>query len=290
MTHAITKQVYDAFGDTYYSPQHNTIRYFNAIQAFPIRIAFAEQARFLRKPLEEVDVLNIGVGNGQHCEQLCLPIYKHVVRERVRWDRITDFDISSAMLQAAKGYYPSEEYQRRFAEREPLQVQGDVLELQDILPSESFDIVLAGLCDNVEDQKRIYEEAFKVLRPQGMFIVTYPHKTLMTIIRQELYGIHPAFTRFLIDGREYLVPSFTPEPEDIEELFSDAGFEAVQAENLYHDQNFDFHNQAISNTVRKAQKKSVEDLPVLVLGTGRKPDGLTELERKEKRDPWFWYN
>ena len=77
------------------------------------------------------------------------------------------------------------------------------------------------------------------------------------------------------------------------EIFKNAGFEVVKSTNLHHDSGFDLHNQLLSNTVRQAQtiiNKSLEDIPILVFGIGRKTDGLTDLERKLLRDPWFWYN
>jgi len=293
MGHTTTQQIYDAFGDNYYSPKHRTIRYFNAIQTLPIRIAFSEQASFLDKPLEDLDILNIGVGNGQHCEQLCLPIYSTAFGERVRWDKITDLDISTTMLAAAKRNYPSIGWQNKSGEGEPKQVVGDALELSDLFPADSFDIVLAGLCDHVEDQRLMYREVLKVLRPDGRFIATYPHRQLMTTIRRDIYGIDPEFTRFLIGGKNYLVPSYTPEPEDIEKLLRGSGFKVVRCENLHHDLRFDYHNQSLSNTVKQAQEKMdrpLEEVPILVIGIGRKPDGLTESERKAKRDPWFFYD
>jgi SAM-dependent methyltransferase len=293
MMHVKTREIYDSFGKSYYSPKHRTIRYFNAIQTFPIRIAFSEQAMFLKKSLEELDILNIGVGNGQHCEQLCLPTFDIVFGERARWDKITDYDISPAMLAAAKRYYPSKEWQTKTGEREPKQITGDALEISDYLPPESFDIVLAGLCDHIEDQEKMYAEVLKVLKPDGIFITTYPHKKLMTTIRRDLYGIDPSFTRFKINEQDCLVPSYIPEPKDIEKLLNITGFNVVEAESLQHDSNFDHHNGNISNTIRHAQEKigkSLEEIPILVFAIGRKPNGLSTWERKEKEDPWFWYN
>lgn len=274
MSNDAIKKVYDEFGYSYYSREHKTIGYFNMIQAFTIRIAFSEQASFLKKKLEEVDVLNIGVGNGQHCEQLCLPIYKHAMGERVRWDRITDFDISSVMLEAAKRYYPNKKWQKENKEGEPKQIQGDVLYLSDYVSSESFDIVLAGLCDHIQDQETMYNEILKVLKPKGILITSYPHKDLMTNIRKDIYQIDPSFTRYDIRGKMYLVPSLTVYPKDITDLFVKTGFEVVKSENLYHNINFDLHNDSLSDTVKKAQKiqnKKLEDIPILVFGVGRKP-------------------
>ncbi|MFQ5620800.1 MAG: class I SAM-dependent methyltransferase [Candidatus Nanoarchaeia archaeon] len=254
MTHNKTQAVYDAFGAEYFSRNHRTILYFNMIQAFPIRIAFSQCARDSGRKLEDLDVLNIGVGNGQHCEQLCSPIYKHAMGERVRWDKMTDFDISYAMLEAAKRYYPSEAWTEKTGEKPPKQVQGDVLGLSSLLQDEQFNIALAALCDHIEDQEGMYREIWKVLRPGGRVITTYPHKQLMTTIRRDVYGIDPDYTRFTIDGKVHKVRSHILTPEDIAVYLQNTGFDIVDTVNLFHDHSFKLHSMYVSNTVRKALK------------------------------------
>jgi SAM-dependent methyltransferase len=263
MVHQDIKELYDAIGIDYLSKKHRTVRYFNAIQCVSIINTLREHAWNNQRCLEELDVLNIGVGNGQHRGQLCGSLCDALsAGERVLHDRMTDFDISEVMLQSAfKGDNES---------TLPRQVLGDAVELSGYFAPESFDIALAALCDHIKDQKRMYAEVLKVLRPGGVFIVTYPHKGLMTTIRRDIYGIDPAFTRFTIENRNYTVPAYAPLPEDVEDLFHDAGFKNVVCKNLYHSA-LHHHDRLVSDTVRKAGQiigKSVDEIPILVMGVG----------------------
>jgi len=250
--------------------------------------------------MEELDVLNIGVGTGQNRSDLC--IYSlGLCGERVSDHKLTDFDISDVMRYAAMKLIPSTISLARTKgyERHVTSIRGDATFLSNHFEENMFDVVLAGLCDHIHPQEKMYREVFKVLRKGGIFIVTYPHKDVATVIRTEIYGIDPNYTRYIIDGKQYTLRSFAAKPRDVARLFKKTGYivppyvatpmhlmnvcknsEPSMDEGLGYSRTlrvYDAPTAVIPQTFMEAWKKMkakvpcLGELPVLVFGEGAKP-------------------
>jgi SAM-dependent methyltransferase len=293
------KSVYDKMGDDYRSDEHESIRLSNDVQRIPIIRSVRRQTRRLGKAMEELDVLNIGVGSGQNRSDLC--IYSLAFcGERVSDYKLTDFDISDRMRYAAMKLIPNTMSLARTKgfERYATSIRGDATCLSNHFEENMFDVVLAGLCDGINPQEKMYREVFKVLRKGGIFIVTYPHKDVATVIRTKLYKIDPKYTRYIIDGKKYILRSFAATPNDITRLFKKTGYIVPPyiptPEDLFcfyrnrepsmTDWGYswtltvnDAHSTKVSKTFMKAWKRMkvkvpyLGDLPVLVFGEGAKP-------------------
>jgi len=276
---------YDHFGLSYFfGPEHQTVKCFNAVQSFGINFMFRRYAKDLGLSLHDFDVLNIGVGSGQHWVVTDLTNWNMMVNmidgsaiatydtsdparcDRLDWSRITDFDRSLAMLRAAATWYPEKHLGR------PAQILGDAIDCP--VSDGSFDIVLAALCDHIADHERFYQQALRVLKPGGIFIVTYPHRELMTAIRTKIYGIDPAFTQFNVAGRKFLIESLILLPKEVRNRLQVAGFEVMGFRTLYPYPRIPFIFRSISPTIEKARLimgTSIEKTPILTWGVGRKP-------------------
>lgn len=292
--------VCDRLGEDYRSDKHRSVKFNNDVQRYPIIYACRDQARRLKKPLEELDVLNIGVGGGQQRYDLCI-CSLGLGCGRVSDHRLVDFDVSQTMLDAASKLFPSKIFLERWEKTKEnvKRVKGDATDLPKYFKEDTFDIVVAGLCDHIHPQEKMYRGALKVLKKDGIFITTYPHKDLATVTRKNIYHIDPDYTRYIIDGKEYIMHSYAPLPDDVSHLFMKTGFTDVHARTLNANSVFlpiemmsngtqkadEIHWQsgktgachglgyAIPDTMIRAQKRlgvPIEKLPVLAFGEGRK--------------------
>lgn len=299
MGEANLKSIYDRLGESYRSKKHRSVEFNNDVQRFPIIYACIHQASRLNRPLEELDVLNIGVGGGQQRSDLCI-CSLGLGCGRVSDHKLVDLDVSQTMLDVSSKLFPSKAFIEKWEKTKEnvKQVKGDATDLTRYFNENSFDIAVAALCDHIQPQEKMYHGALKVLKKDGIFITTYPHKTLAIVIRRDIYGIDPGFTRYLIDGKEYILRSYAPLPEDVSDLFMRNGFTDVQTRTLKSDSIFyneidpnrihkvddsrwwygeadtcPGHRYVIPDTMMKAREKlglPIGELPVLVFGEGRK--------------------
>jgi len=233
MGEASIKSVYDRLGETYYSSKHKSVKFNNDVQKRSLYYECVAQSERLNRPLEELDVLNIGVGGGLQRIDLCL--HRDVFGQgSVSEHKLVDFDISQVMLGYAKKILPSKTYLKivEKTKENVKQIRGDARELEKYFKKDTFDIVIAALCDHIQPQEKMYCGALNVLKEEGVLITTYPHKKLATVIRKDIYGINPSCTRYIIDGKEYLLHSYAALPEDISDLFTRTGFIDVQSRTL----------------------------------------------------------
>jgi SAM-dependent methyltransferase len=293
--------VYDLLGEDYFSKKHRSVEFNNDVQRFPIIYACIHQAKRLNRPLEELDVLNIGVGGGQQRSDLCI-CSLGLGCGRVSDHRLVDLDVSQTMLEVASELFPSKGFLEKLEKTKEnvKQVKGDATDLTRYFNNDSFDIVVAALCDPIEPQEKMYHGALKVLKKDGIFITTYPHKDLATVIRRNIYHINLRYTRYKIDDKEYIARSYAPLPEDVSDLFMRTGFTDIQtrtlkADSIFYneidpkgmhkvDDNYWWYGEAgtcpghryvIPDTMMKAREKlglPIGELPVLVFGEGRKPN------------------
>jgi SAM-dependent methyltransferase len=301
MVEANVTSVYDRLGETYRSDEHKSVRFYNDVQRSPIYFECVAQAKKLNKPLKELDVLNIGVGGGQQRFDLC--IYgTGLGYGRLSDHKLVDLDNSQNMLDVSKKIFPKKAFLESIENTKEniKQVKGDARELDRYFKEDKFDIVVAALCDHIEPQEKMYCDALKVLKKDGIFITTYPHKKLSNVIRKDIYGIDPSCTRYIIDGKEYLLHSYAALPEDVSGLFRGTGFTDIKTRTLTADYIFftgldvelhreprasgacwwdgkvgtcSGHKYVIPDTMMKAREKlgiSIGELPILVFGRGRK--------------------
>ncbi len=136
--------------------------------------------------------------------------------------------------------------------------------------SGSQEIVFAALCDGIPDQKAFFSEAMRVLKPRGALITTYPAAELNRFIREQIYHISTDTTRFVIEGKTHIIPSKTLTPEELHEMYQNAGYIAIETKNIMHNRS---SNVAPSPTIRTAldrMGKSISEVPILVGGVGFK--------------------
>ncbi len=304
MGEANITSVYDRLGETYCSSKHKSVKFSNDVQKPSLYYECVAQAERLDKSLEELDVLNIGVGGDRQRIDLCL--HRDIFGQgRVSEHKLVDFDISQVMLDYAKKALPSKTYLKIVEKTKEniKQVKGDATELEKYFKKDTFDIIVAALCDHIQPQEKMYCGALNVLKEEGVLITTYPHKKLATVIRKDIYGINPSCTRYIIDGKEYLLHSYAALPEGISDLFTRTGFIDVQSRTLTANNIFlgraymagvrgakkaktsstfwwegkgtcPSYGYAVPETMWKARdllRVPMDELPVLVLGRGRKP-------------------
>lgn len=214
--------VYNELAKSYGTDAHKTTKLFHGTQRLAILLACRRTAATLGKRLEELDVLTIGVGDGQQRRDLCI-LSLGIYGQRIKDSRLTELDISAGMLQVAGQLHPRDtDYLAKYEDgRLPRQIQGDALTAA--LPDNSFDVVVGALIDHIPNQPALYSKVVGALRPKGVFVVTYPHRRLMEVIRREIYGIPVNRTRFIIRGKPYLIPSLALLPADASRFMRQAG-------------------------------------------------------------------
>ncbi|MDD5110479.1 MAG: methyltransferase domain-containing protein [Patescibacteria group bacterium] len=270
--------VYDLLAKSYGTNAHRTIEFFQGVQRMAILRACLWQTKRLGKTLEELDVLTVGVGNGEQRRTLCI-LCLGLFHQRIKDSRLVELDISSEMLRVARQLHPrGTDYLKKYEDgKAPTQIRGDAVST--VLPNGSFDVVIGALIDHIPNQPKLYRNVFETLRPNGMFVVTYPHRRLMKVIRKDIYGIPIDQTRFVVDGREYCVPSLTLLPTEIKALMRDAGFavstcKALRLYDGWYPDVFDHHPQhPFSPTVWRAHKLMrvrPSRIPVLSFAVGQK--------------------
>lgn len=274
------RRVYDILGQEYNSRAHQTVHFFHGVQRLAIMLACIKQAQHLQMQLDEVDVLNVGVGDGQQRRDLCI-LCKALYNQRVKDSRLVDLDVSEVMLKVASQLYPDDEqYLNRYEDgRKVRQIVGDATVVS--IPFSSFDIIIGALVDHIVDQEALYRQVYQALRPRGIFIVTYPHRNLMKVIRRKIYGIDIDYTRFIISGREYLLPSCAFSQRDVRQLMRKTGFWVSTCRTLrlrdgWYPEVFKHHSEhPFSPTMWKAKKLMglrPSQIPVLTFSVGQKSE------------------
>lgn len=242
---SVLKQVYDNIGDTYTS-EHETVRYFSALEQFQLQAALMVQSVRIHKRPEKLKVLNIGTGDGSQYH-----LSTHIAY--INKNNYYELDISKVMLS-------NSESQNKIC--------GNALNMP--FKDKSFDIVIAGLCDHLEP-KHFFNESFRILNDQGALAVTYPHKELMDTIRKDIYNIDPVFTSY--DGRT-LLRSHSMMPDNVSQLYKVSGFSSQEINNLNQDNwMLYYENSRVSETIKQAAKllhKDPKNMPILVFGFGVK--------------------
>ena len=89
-----------AFAQGYGTSRHRTVLTFGHVQRGPIVEACVLAGEKVGKSIDELDILNVGVGSGNHREDLCWS-YLAFSGNGVLSGRMVDFDISSEMLRIA---------------------------------------------------------------------------------------------------------------------------------------------------------------------------------------------
>jgi len=305
MGEANITSVYDRLRGTYCSSKHKSVQFNNDVQKPSLYYECVAQAERLNRPLEELDVLNIGIGGNWQRFDLCLHRPFDFDRGRASEHKLVDFDISQIMLDDAKKMLPSKTYLKivEKTKESVKQVKGNATKLERYFKEDSFDIVIAALCDHIQPQEEMYCGALNVLKEEGVFITTYPHKKLAAVIRENIYSIDPNYTRYIIDGKKYLLKSYAALPDEVSNLFTKTGFIDVQSRTLTANNiflgraymmgvrgakkaktsseflwegkgNCPSSGYLVPETMWKARdllKMPMDELPILVLGKGRKP-------------------
>jgi len=285
------EQVYDQLAEEYLSPKHKTVWEFNQIQREPIKNAVH---RFLEvkgiEPLE-CKVLIIGGGPGQHV----LDLADFSDLNRIPFYNFVEVDISKNMLEKANQNYRAYQQAANRNEELPTQIHSEAISfLQQLAtPKKEFyqlaiklrmqpedlknfvsfykkpgpHIVIAGLCDHINEQDFLFEYVTQVLNEDGLFIASYPHSELMKVVRRDIYGIDEHTTRFkLPDGTYATIPSFPQDEKSVKDFFPADFFS--ESKLLFPSENTQ------SSTIKKANEIAGRTLPAIVLGTGTKLDYL----------------
>lgn len=243
------EQIYDGMAESYNS--HKTSSYFSHLQDIPIAHSLIERFGNDRRDL---DTLVVGVGDVKtHLKQLSHELDPF----SVPLTNITLLDISARML---------EKYNHRFG-KPVKRIKGDANTLNYYFENSSFDVILAALCDHIEDQKGFYRQCHELLKPKGLLITTYPHPELMRTIRKDIYGIEEDQTKFLVDDSEYLVPSSLYSATELKDLFETNGFVNVGIQEI------DGNSGAASLTVQQAcllMGKEPSQTKTIMMGVGNK--------------------
>ncbi len=274
---------YDSIGEQYKTPVHKTVTFFAMTQRGELMSSIERIARRMKRAPSEMEVLNIGTGNGEQRETLCY--YMRSLRGYgIDPRKMVDLDLSMKMLKSARRRFPILDYGDEVYTA-PKQLQADAAHIP--IEDESLDVVLAALCDHIEPQGAFFAEANRVLRKNGCLITTYPAKALSRVIRRDIYGIDESTTRFVHEGSVFEIPSFTPSTKELRELFSSAGFCVELCKLLYaadgHGSsfldNFGHYGPYMAengkpSTIRCAQRimglESAGEIPVIALGVGIK--------------------
>jgi ubiquinone/menaquinone biosynthesis C-methylase UbiE len=102
--------------------------------------------------LKNQDILDIGTGTGA----LALPFAK-------QGGHVTSVDISRGQIESAKA----------LASQKKLNVQFIVTKAEETnLPDKSFDVITASMCWGYLDQKKMSEEAARLLRKNGLLLIS----------------------------------------------------------------------------------------------------------------------
>ncbi len=283
------EEVYDALAQEYYSDKHKTIRFFRGVQRGMLFSGIVKHAFGLNRKIGDIDILNLGSGPGQNRSDLCIYL-QCLVQDRISDHRLHEVDISDAMLRKAWALLPDQTFYQRIehTDRYPVLVKCDIAELDKYFKPGSYDMILALLCDHVQEQDKMYELAYSTLRPSGAFIVTYPHRELMTIIRREMLNTDIHHTVFEVDDKRHVLWSQPMAGSDLEQLFSGSGFDSWDCRDVCLQDGFYYQDEKVSPTVQKAFELSgrpVDKIPILAYGFGMKAPvkDITMTEELEKK-------
>ncbi|MEM5782630.1 MAG: methyltransferase domain-containing protein [Candidatus Aenigmatarchaeota archaeon] len=260
----LTAEVYDRIANEY--EEHTSCRYLGIVQWNPIEFIF----RDLSKPNQkDKKILLIGPGTGKdHSQQL------NDFCNSINTKNVTLFDISSNMLRKASKYF-----------RGASTVLGDASYLGDYFSDESFDFVLAFLCDHIADQDGFFKGAYKILKKHGVLMTTYPGKEIQHAIRKFIYKTDVNLTRFYIDGKEYFLPSKLYSLKELYKLYKKHGFVDISTSGWSGDDRDDgYIDTKASPTILKACKiigKCTKIVNLVTMGIGAKEGILFKPDYKD---------
>jgi len=253
-----TSAVYNRIAIEY--DKHHTSNYLSTVQYDPIFLIFDMLAK-PDKPNKRV--LIVGIGNSRaHLRQISWWIDPYAVKPWL----IDLFDTSPIMLEVAT-------LRAAISKRNihGFRILGDANHLGEYFKENSYDFVLAPLCDHIENQDSFFEGAYKILNENGVLMTTYPGKELQHAIRRHIYHIDVNKTRFIIDGKNYEVPSKLYSSEELAEFYKRKGFVDVEIYSISSGPDIDKY--CVTPTILKGCKiigKTTRRATIVTMGTGRK--------------------
>ncbi len=222
-----TSEVYDAMAGQYLHGRTTTL--FRTVQSTPIR-AFLAQARGKGETnwYSEMKYLIVGPGpEGNIEEWINEAALQGPYLDEVDPRNIAYLDSSPVVLELCREYV-SKQVKRRVGKPGAGDfVLGSGEGMSKLFPQESFDVIIAALCDHMNTEK-FFAGAVKVLKPDGVLITSFPADGVNRVVREKIYQIPPDHTRFTINGKPCLVPSCLITPDLLQALYQRYDF--VEAE------------------------------------------------------------
>lgn len=260
-----TEAMYDELSGNYLSPGRNsTTTFFRNIQHKPINNFLREVFKKTGWYYGDSKLHIVGAGPEGNFEEF-ISIHRLVgpLLDEVDTRSVTYLDASAVMLAVCQEHI-SNRYSRL---RQGMFLKARAEELSSVVEENSQHIVLGALCDHF-DQDEFFREAWKVLKPGGALITTFPADGINRVVREQLYGISSAHTRFVLKGEPVLIPSQLMTTARLSRLYNATTFADVQTKEV----KTGVH--APSQTVLEAAKllaEPVEEIPILIAGLGFKP-------------------
>lgn len=145
-------------------------------------------------------ILEVGAGRS-----LVAPLLDRI---SVSTSGLTLQDISEAMLEHSREWFPNAQYLISDARRVPL-------------PNASQSLIVSSLGDPYNDEAFL-SEVRRLLRPGGHFMITAPSEAWASAFRSNEHSRAAEFV--LLDGRSHYVPSITWDPVDYIRAAETRGF------------------------------------------------------------------
>jgi len=258
--------IYGAMAERYLHGKTTTL--FREVQSDQIR-TFLAKARGTAegKWYSEMSYLIVGPGPAGNVEEwinqsiLCGPYL-----DEVNPVNITYLDNSPVVLELCKKFVRGEVRKRVGKEGCGNFVLGSGEELGQHFSPNTFDVVIAALCDHLQIET-FFREAHLVLKPGGALITSLPADGINRVVRERIYQIPPDYTRFNIEGLPHLVPSRLMTTEALRELYRQQQFVSADAVEV------SAGSIPASETIKQAAAMTGSDhqqTPLIVVGYGIK--------------------